>query len=237
MLPEYVAALRALAGNNTNQKNFLFLPKPVDTALTLRPILLQRLALLQEQQPDLSGLRLTFGMVRDLAAGLLKMISARFYLINTQLGKLVSVKGRPLFRNAGQVILGEQVRIWSDIQQTKIFVSRGATLRIGNNSRINGAHISVSTGVEIGDNVRIGPNVVIMDDDFHDAASHFSPGKTAAIRIGDNVWIAMGAMVLKGVTIGEGAAVAAGAVVTKDVAPYTLVAGVPAKLIKNLRHK
>jgi acetyltransferase-like isoleucine patch superfamily enzyme len=43
--------------------------------------------------------------------------------------------------------------------------------------------------------------------------------------------------VLKGVTIGEGAAVAAGAVVTKDVLPYTLVAGVPAKAIKNLRHE
>jgi acetyltransferase-like isoleucine patch superfamily enzyme len=134
-------------------------------------------------------------------------------------------------------VLGDQVRIWSDIQQAKIFVGRGATLRVGNNSRINGAHISVSTGVDIGRNVRIGPNVVIMDDDFHDAASHFSAGKTGAIRIHDNVWIAMGAMVLKGVTIGEGAAVAAGAVVTKDVPPYTLVAGVPAKPIKNLRHE
>ena len=91
--------------------------------------------------------------------------------------------------------------------------------------------------MEIGDNVRIGPNVVIMDDDFRDTASRFSPGKTAATRIGDNVWIAMGAMVLKGVTIGEGAAVAAGAVVTKDAAPYTLVAGVAAKSITGLRHK
>ncbi|MBU6121954.1 acyltransferase [Hymenobacter siberiensis] len=202
-----------------------------------RPLLVQRLALLQQQQPGLSKLGLAFGVVRDLGAGLLKMAAARFYLNNTQLGKRVSVKGRPLFRNAGRVILGDQVRIWSDIQRAKIFVSRGATLRVGDNSRINGAHISVSIGVDIGRNVRIGPNVVIMDDDFHDAASHFSAGKTGAIRIHDNVWIAMGAMVLKGVTIGEGAAVAAGAVVTKDVAPYTLVGGVPAKPIKNLRHE
>ena len=201
-----------------------------------RPLLVQRLALLQEQQPDLSKLGLAFGVVRDLGAGLLKMAAARFYLHNTQLGRLVSVKGRPLFRNAGQVILGDRVRIWSDIQRAKIFVSRGATLRVGNNSCINGAHISVSIGVVIGRNVRIGPNVVIMDDDFHDATNHSSAGKTGPIRIHDNVWIAMGAMVLKGVTIGEGAAVAAGAVVTKDVAPYTLVGGVPAKYIRNLRH-
>ena len=201
-----------------------------------RPLLVQRLALLQEQQPDLSKLGLAFGVVRDLGAGLLKMAAARFYLHNTQLGRLVSVKGRPLFRNAGQVILGDRVRIWSDIQRAKIFVSRGAVLRVGDNSRINGAHISVSIGVDIGRNVRIGPNVVIIDDDFHDATNHSSAGKTGPIRIHDNVWIAMGAMVLKGVTIGEGAAVAAGAVVTKDVAPYTLVGGVPAKYIRNLRH-
>ena len=207
------------------------------TVSSLRPLLVQRQALLQEQHPDWSGLDLAFGMVRDLAAGLLKMAAARYYLNNTELGKLVSVKGRPLFRNAGRVILGDQVRIWSDIQQAKIFVGRGATLRVGDNSRINGAHISVSTDVDIGRNVCIGPNAVIIDDDFHDVVSHFSAGKTGPIRIHDNVWIAMGAMVLKGVTIGEGAAVAAGAVVTKDVPPYTLVAGVPAKPIKNLRHE
>jgi acetyltransferase-like isoleucine patch superfamily enzyme len=207
------------------------------TVLNLRPLLVQRQAVLQEQHPDWTGLALALGMVRDLGAGLFKMAAARFYLHNTELGKLVSVKGRPLFRNAGRVILGDNVRIWSDIQRAKIFVGRGATLRVGHNSRINGAHISVSTGVDIGNNVRIGPNVVIMDDDFHDAASHFSAGKTSAIHIHDNVWIAMGAMVLKGVTIGEGAVVAAGAVVTKDVLPYTLVAGVPAKAIKNLRHE
>ena len=54
----------------------------------------------------------------------------------------------------------------------------------------------------------------------------------APIVIGDNVWIGMGAMILKGVTIGEGSIIAAGAVVTKDVAPNTIVAGVPAKEIR-----
>lgn len=206
-------------------------------ALNLRLLLRQRQALLQRREPELSGLDLGLALLRDLGGGLGKMLAARLYLSNTQLGKQVSVKGRPLFRNAGRVILGAHVRIWSDIEQTKIFVSKGAVLRVGAESCINGAHISVSTGMEIGQNVHIGPNVVIMDDDFHEVGSHGSPGKSGSIFIGDNVWIAMGAMVLKGVTIGEGAVVAAGAVVTKDVPPYTLVAGVPAKAIRSLRHE
>jgi maltose O-acetyltransferase len=54
------------------------------------------------------------------------------------------------------------------------------------------------------------------------------------VTIADRVWIGGGALILPGVTIGEGAVIAAGAVVNRDVAPYTLVAGQPAKLIKTL---
>jgi len=203
--------------------------------LKLKPLLQQRVQLLQEQQPSLNGVGLLVGLVRDLGAGAIKMAAAYRYLNNAQLGKMVSVKGRPLFQNAGNVAIGDKVRIWSNIQKTKIFVGRGATLSIGANSYINGAHISVSTSITIGKNVSIGPNAVIIDDDFHDTADHLSQGKTAPIYIADDVWIAMGAMVLKGVTIGKGAVVAAGAVVTKDVPAYTLVAGVPAKPIRDMR--
>ena len=52
------------------------------------------------------------------------------------------------------------------------------------------------------------------------------------VEIGDDVWIGHGAIILHGVNIGDGASVAAGSVVTKDVAPYTIVGGVPAKLIR-----
>jgi len=59
-------------------------------------------------------------------------------------------------------------------------------------------------------------------------------GKSVAtpIIIGDHVWIGMNVTVLKGVTIGDGAVVAAGSMVTKDVPPHSLVAGVPAKVVK-----
>jgi len=55
------------------------------------------------------------------------------------------------------------------------------------------------------------------------------------IIIGDNVWIATRATILKGVIIGDGAVVAAGAVVTKDVPPFALVGGVPAKIIRTIK--
>ena len=55
---------------------------------------------------------------------------------------------------------------------------------------------------------------------------------SAPVIIKDNAWIGMSAIILKGVTVGEGAIVAAGSVVTKDVPPHTIVAGVPAKVIK-----
>jgi acetyltransferase-like isoleucine patch superfamily enzyme len=76
---------------------------------------------------------------------------------------------------------------------------------------------------------------LILDSDFHDVHNHTGEGKKGNIVIGDNVWIASRATILKGVTIGEGSVIAAGSVVTKDVPPYCVAAGVPAKVIKRLK--
>lgn len=76
-----------------------------------------------------------------------------------------------------------------------------------------------------------------MDDDYHDIGDHFSgSGKKKPIVIEDHVWLASNAKILKGVTIGKGSVVATGAVVTKDVPPYSVVGGVPAKFIKSIPH-
>jgi acetyltransferase-like isoleucine patch superfamily enzyme len=203
---------------------------------TLKPLVDQRLSVVRKQQPQAKGPGLFFHLLRDMSDGVLTVLAARFYLRRAELGQRVSVKGKPLLRIGGRLLLGDSVRILSDVQQAKIFVSAGATLRMGNNCRINGAHLSASRSIEIGNNVRIGPYCIVMDDDYHQAGDYASAGKSGTVRIGNDVWIATRSMVLKGVTIGDGAVVASGAVVTKDVPPYTLVAGVPAKVIRQLRH-
>ena len=82
----------------------------------------------------------------------------------------------------------------------------------------------------IGKNVCIGEDVRLITGSHDVTSPHFNL-VTRPITINDNVWIATGAIVLPGVTIGEGAVVAAGAVVTKDVEPWSVVAGNPAKFI------
>ena len=87
-------------------------------------------------------------------------------------------------------------------------------------------------GITIEDNVFIGQNVSIRDTH----GDHFinTPGykNTKPVEIGDHVWIASDAMIMPGVKIGAGAIVAARSLVTKDVPPCTMVAGVPAKVIR-----
>ena len=85
--------------------------------------------------------------------------------------------------------------------------------------------------ITIGCNCCIGDDVRLLTGSHDIASSHFDL-VTRPITIMDNVWIATGAILLPGVTIGEGAVVASGAVVTKDVPSWTVVAGNPAKYIK-----
>ena len=84
--------------------------------------------------------------------------------------------------------------------------------------------------IRVGDNVSIGPEASILSLG-HDAQSPSFEDVGGDVTIGDRVWIGYRALIMPGVNIGEGAVVAAGAVVTRDVEPYTIVAGVPAKKI------
>ncbi len=166
----------------------------------------------------------------------INFILSRLYLYScNSLGTIVFTKGRPKIVNKGKIEIGNLVRIWSNVNRVRLSVGKQGYLRIGDNTRINGATISVQEEVLIGNNCRIAPHVIIMDGDFHDTQDRFSDGKKSRIIIKDNAWIATRAMILKGVTIGEGAVVAAGSVVTKSVPDFTVVGGVPAREIKKIK--
>lgn len=114
----------------------------------------------------------------------------------------------------------------------------GEGLKIGDNSSIGTYnYIGCSGYIEIGDNVMLGPRVGLFAENHiterTDIPIKDQGVKVQFIKIGDDCWIGSGSTILAGVTIGKGAVVAAGSVVTKDVEPYTIVAGVPARQIKN----
>ena len=112
-----------------------------------------------------------------------------------------------------------------------ISVNENAVLEIGSGFANHGVRIHCFNKIKIGDRVYFGDDVAIRDSDGHEIVGSEKP-MTLPIVIEDNVWIGARVTIVKGVTIGEGAVVAAGAVVTKDVPPHTMVAGVPAKVIK-----
>lgn len=108
----------------------------------------------------------------------------------------------------------------------------GNRVKFGKGVFINhSAILSASGGIEFEDGVSIAPGVRIatINHDFNQRHSIYTYGK---VTIKKNAWIGMNVTIVPGVTIGEYAVVAAGAVVTKDVPPYAVVGGVPAKVIK-----
>ncbi len=165
----------------------------------------------------------------------INLIRTKYYLRKcNQVGRLAFSEKKPKIINRGHIKIGSLTRFISTIQPVLIDVDRDCKLIIGDNCRINGVNISVQSKVVIGNNCRIAPHTIIMDSDHHDIANRIEHGKTKPIIIKDDVWVATRSMILKGVTIGKGAVVASGSVVTKDVPAYSVVAGVPAKVIKSI---
>jgi galactoside O-acetyltransferase len=130
-----------------------------------------------------------------------------------------------------------------------VFEKEGASISIGSNTFVGRATFSIAESIVIGDFVMIAWGATVLDHGSH--SINFSERqqdpemalrrekdwafvKVAPVRIDSKSWIGLNAIILRGVHIGEGAVVAAGAIVTKDVPPWTVVAGNPAKIIKRL---
>lgn len=129
----------------------------------------------------------------------------------------------------------------SNIHPTAI-IREGEHVTIGNHCLINHNNViqagkSINGTITIGNYVHTGTNVIMLafNHGFYtrDIPSKEQDYLEAPIVIEDDVWIGAGVIILAGVTIGKGAIIASNAVVNKDVPPYTIVGGVPAKIIKN----
>jgi acetyltransferase-like isoleucine patch superfamily enzyme len=108
---------------------------------------------------------------------------------------------------------------------------RDATIRIGNGTYLNrNAEIVAAKSVSIGRDCKIARDVIIMDTDQHALPNGDLVAEPVVIE--DCVWIGARAIILKGVTIGHGAVIGAGSVVTRDVPPRAVVAGVPARILR-----
>lgn len=112
-----------------------------------------------------------------------------------------------------------------------------AEISIGEGSGLSGTAITAGESVLIGENVLCGANVSISDTDWHHVnrqAELNTPVPTAPVVIGDNVWLAMNVVVLKGVKIGKNSVVGANSVVAKDIPAGVLAVGQPAMVVRKL---
>jgi acetyltransferase-like isoleucine patch superfamily enzyme len=147
---------------------------------------------------------------------------------------LVTCEGRlPSLTAGGEIRLG-RVALRGRTACVELGAGPGARLEIGDRVFVNqGATLVAATSVRIGDDVRIGDFAGVYDTNHH-PVEEGAPVRRAPVEIGDNAWLGRGAIVLPGSRIGEHAVVAAGSVVSGEVPPRTLVAGNPARPVRDL---
>jgi len=166
------------------------------------------------------------------------VLRARWYLRRVDaLGPRPRVWGRPAVHNWGAMSFGTRLRLVSTVATTELAAAPGGKLEIGDNVFINyGCSIAANERVRIGSDCSLGTYVIVMDNDFHqtDPRRRQETPPSAPVVLEDNVWLGARAIVLKGVTVGRDSVIGAGAVVTRDVPPGCLAAGVPARVVRRL---
>ena len=150
--------------------------------------------------------------------------------------------------NGGRIVVGSDSMVRCRID----FDHFGGEVKIGDRCYLGASHLVCHTGITIGDDVIISWGVTVVDHDSHplewaDRAHDISDWMRGTKRwdrvaikpvmIENKAWIGFGACILKGVTVGECSVVGANAVVTKNVPPFSVVAGNPARIVKHLRHE
>jgi len=160
--------------------------------------------------------------------------------------------GTPIIslKAGSKIVIGKNSVICSSSSKTSLGINHAVVLRtlrpgaeivIGENTGISGGSICAAISVEIGNECLLGANVILADTDFHAISPNsrrFSNNVldigAAPIIIGNNVFIGANSIILKGVRIGKNSTIGAGSVVTKDVPENSIVAGNPARLLRQI---
>lgn len=171
----------------------------------------------------------------------------RIYLINKKGGNLsfstkLDLRTKIYFSKGANIKTGVNVYLRSNSKGyhcgmpfgTSLLADRkGANIEIGSNSRINGTYIHAQAGIYIGENCVIAAGTNIIDSNGHEMYSvNRTKGRDKAdpIIIGNNVWIGLNSVILKGTIIGDNSVVSAGSVVKGHFPPNTLIQGNPAEI-------
>ncbi len=173
--------------------------------------------------------------VRATLMSLLEHLNARWWLRGATAIGSVRLRGRARVVNGGTMRVADRVRLEGQMGKLHFYVGPRASLEVGEGTFINySADIAASRSVTIGRNVLIGPQVIILDTNFHDINDRTRSDVPSPVVIEDDVWIGTRVTVLPGSHIGAGAVIGAHAVVNGVIPPRTFAGGVPARVIRSL---
>jgi hypothetical protein len=177
-------------------------------------------------------------------------IRIMFALHGVAWGRNWRVFGMPILQcyRGSRIVLGDGLELRSWLSANPLAPNHAvvlatltpdATIRVGQDCGFTGTTLVSAASIEIGNRVLVGANATIVDTDFHPLTPEgrrqdTRAGRSSPILIGDDVFIGMNALILKGVTIGGASVIGAGSVVVKDVPAGVIVAGNPARIVRDL---
>lgn len=146
------------------------------------------------------------------------------------------------------ITIGAKFSSTSDVRRSGIAVYSPCSLRamkdaqivIGDDVALNGTSVTCRRRIEIGNGTMVAANVIIVDSDFHqqwppsDRKEFSKYEEDRPVSIGNDVWIGMGSLILKGSSIGDNTIIGAGSIVAGRIPPNVIAAGVPARVLRSL---
>jgi|SRR5579859_424738 len=187
-----------------------------------------------ERARDAGKLKLLLAGLRHPVGRVWPLLRAKWALRRCDaVGPWPRLFGRALVSNHGRIMIGERLLMYGGTVRGELVAAPGGIIEIGDRVFINyGVSISAHKLVKVGNRCQIGNYSLLMDNDYHQAGDKTMLGHSKPIILEDDVWLGARVIVLKGVTIGQGAVIGAGSVVTRDIPPRSVAVGQPARVVK-----